>query len=599
MIEIEKFINEAVCCINDYVVTNFEDNLCSLVDIYPYIEINEENHRRVTLNDELEDYLGVLYESLIPPDSKKDLGQFYTRDNKLVYSMVSKSNLFMGKILEPSCGSGCFLIEIISQMINNMKKNNQSAIYILNYITDNIYANDCDKYATQIAEINILGLLAPLMVEARNVDNTFVMQRIKTYNYDFTQKKTFEEKFSLVIGNPPFVTMYGKRSRNMTEEKRAFYNTFDFVQNKSGNNKFNLSMFFIENGLKLLQENGQLNIVLDIAFYETAFIDMRRYLVENYYIDSLTTGLQEFQNVASGQVVLEVINKKESNLSVRVEDYSTGIVKTINQEYWNNKKSKYKFVLPMEGIQHEINSKIEKNKMLDEYYPNKSLRTCCALTGKTDEFIVEPNEKCDNIVFPYIEGSKGLQGKFYSPTPKRYIKYDYDLQIKLSDEFKIQLAEMGVKNKKRVTLGDKEAYLAPKVFIRQSATEIIATYCEEPIAANNSIYVLTTKEYSKQSIDMLKYTCGLLNSDLITFFCRINKIIRAEKGKTPQIKISDLKNIRIKIDEKYFVELIEVVNILLSDPTDKLSIIRLNEIVYNIYAISETEKDFILQYLSA
>ena len=40
----------------------------------------------------------------------------------------------------------------------------------------------------------------------------------------------FSKKFSLVIGNPPFVTMYGKRSRNMTEEKRAYYNTFDFVQ---------------------------------------------------------------------------------------------------------------------------------------------------------------------------------------------------------------------------------------------------------------------------------------------------------------------------------------------------------------------------------
>ena len=48
--------------------------------------------------------------------------------------------------------------------------------------------------------------------------------------------------------------MYGKRSRNMTEEKRKYYNTFDFVQNKLGNNKFNLSMFFIENALKIVEE---------------------------------------------------------------------------------------------------------------------------------------------------------------------------------------------------------------------------------------------------------------------------------------------------------------------------------------------------------
>lgn len=60
--------------------------------------------------------------------------------------------------------------------------------------------------------------------------------------------------------------MYGKRSRNMTEEKRAFYNTFDFVQNKKGNNKFNLSMFFIENGLKAFEDCGHLCFIMDIAF---------------------------------------------------------------------------------------------------------------------------------------------------------------------------------------------------------------------------------------------------------------------------------------------------------------------------------------------
>ena len=51
---------------------------------------------------------------------------------------------------------------------------------------------------------------------------------------------------------------------------------------------------------------------------------------------------------------------------------------------------------------------------------------------------------------------------------------------------------------------------------------------------------------------MLKYTCGVLNSDLVTFYCRINKIIRAEKGKTPQIKISDLKDVRIHCRQALF-----------------------------------------------
>ena len=90
------------------------------------------------------------------------------------------------------------------------------------------------------------------MVCARKENENYVMPRLNISSYDFTKKNIFKG-YAIIIGNPPFVTMYGKRSRNMTEEKRAFYNTFDFVQNKKGNNKFNLSMFFIENGLKALE----------------------------------------------------------------------------------------------------------------------------------------------------------------------------------------------------------------------------------------------------------------------------------------------------------------------------------------------------------
>ena len=225
------------------------------------------------------------------------------------------------------------------------------------------------------------------------------------------------------------------------------------------------------------------------------------------------------------------------------------------------------------------------------------MRTCCALTGKTEEFIVNPTEENNCIVFPYIEGAKGLKGKFFTPTPNRHIKYDYELQLKLSDKFKHELEALGIKNKKRVTLGDKDAYLAPKIFIRQSATEIIATYCSEPYAANNSIYILTTKENTPESIDILKYTCGLLNSDLITFYCRINKIIRAEKGKTPQIKISDLKNIKINVSDKFFKQIIDLVERLLLNPENKYLYKRLNSLVYEIYNINEQEQKFIAEYL--
>ncbi len=599
MADIDEFIGNAITYLNSYFKKNVEEQEIDLFDVYPYISKYSDMEISGHIKEDIFDYLGVLYESLVPNDVKKDLGQFYTREDAVIEMMINSIDVLSGKILEPSCGSGLFLVKIIKKIIARFQNSNMCVENILEYICSNIHANDNDVNAVMITEINILALLLPLIIRARKENPKYVMNKLNITCEDFISKNIFKQEYSVIIGNPPFVTMYGKRSRNMTEEKRAYFNTFDFVRNKRGNNKFNISMFFVENGLKLLKQGGQLVFILDIAFFETAFVDMRKYIVENYHINSLTTGLQEFEGVASGQLIIDIANVKKFNDNIKLVDYSTKETKFVSQHIWNSEKNKYKFSAPLNEIQQMINSKIIQYDELEKFFPQKSLRTCCALTGKTEEFIVNPEEEDRCITFPYIEGAKGLKGKFYAPTPDRYIKYDYELQLKLSDEFKHELEILGVKNKKRVTLGDKDAYLAPKIFIRQSATEIIATYCSEPYAANNSIYILTTKENTPESIDMLKYTCGLLNSDLITFYCRINKIIRAEKGKTPQIKISDLKNIRININHEFFKAMIDVVEQLLMTPQNKQLYNILNSLVYEIYNINKREQEFITEYLMA
>lgn len=598
MSDIDRFIGNAVNYLNAYFKKKMKHQNIDLFNVYPHITMQSMIGTEC-IEENVFDYLGVLYESQVPNDVKRDIGQFYTREDAVIEMMVDSIDVLSGKILEPSCGSGLFLVKIIKRIIAELQKRDMCAEEIIDYICCNIHANDNDINAVRITEINILALLLPLIICAIRENPMYKMQRLNITCEDFTRKRIFKQEYSVIIGNPPFVTMYGKRSRNMTEEKRAYFNTFDFVQNKKGNNKFNISMFFIENGLKLLKKGGRLVFILDIAFFETAFVDMRKYIVENYCINSLITGLQAFEGVASGQLVINISNEKKFNNNVEFIDYETKEIKTVSQHKWNNEKNKYRFSTPLNEIQQMINAKIFQYDVLEKYFPKKSLRTCCALTGKTEEFVVNPEEENRCITFPYIEGSKGLKGKFFSPTPDRYIKYDYDLQLKLSDEFKQELEALGVKNKKRVTLGDKEAYLAPKIFIRQSATEIIATYCNEPYAANNSIYILTTKEKTPESIDMLKYTCGLLNSDLITFYCRINKIIRAEKGKTPQIKISDLKNIRINVSDKFFDEMIDIVEQLLVEPENRQLYNKLNLLVYKIYNIDEREQEFITEYLMA
>lgn len=566
----------------------------NLAEVYKIENLANNTSNIVYLQGKnIHEQLGELYQKFLSDKQKKDYGQFYTNDLQIINNMLSDIDLFKGKILEPSCGSGLFLVEICARIIDTMKKRGFSSFEILNYIIDNVYGNDNDKTALIICEINILSILLPLIIETYKKNPKFSLKRIKLKCSDFVIKNNSFKDFSIIIGNPPYITLYGKQSRNMTEEKRAYYNTFDFVQNKKGNNKFNVSMFFIENGLKALKKDGTLVYILDISFLETAYIDIRKYIAEKFCIDKMIYNLSIFENVASGQIIIKISKKNNENNVITLIDYETNKKKYIKQEQWNNHSNKYKYFIPLEDIQSQIINKIEKYNRLDYYFPEKALRTCCALTGKTEEFIVKDTGNKNLLILPYIEGSKGLTGRFTKPITFRKIKYDYNLQLKLSNDFKKELTIRGIKNKKRVTLGDKDAYLSPKIFIRQSANSIISTYCEEPYAANNSIYVLTNKKDDVKSKEFLKYVCGLLNSDLITFYCKSKRIIRTAKGKTPQIKISDLKDVRIVLSNNKYKCLINIVNGLLQNPKDLSLQKELNQTVYSIYGMTEKERIYI------
>lgn len=594
-IEFNTFYKKAI----DYICSYFKKKTQGkeLLDFYP-LNISSYNCLNVETNN-VSETISNLYETIIPLGLKKDFGVFYTNNTQVIDYMLNEVDILSGKILEPSCGSGLFITQIVNKLNLALKNKNLSCFQRLQYIQQNVIANDIDINACKLTELNFLSTLMEDIIWCANNEKDFKLSKFLIYNLDFTNKNNLFKDINIVIGNPPYVTLYGKRSRNMNEEKRCIYNQFNFVQNKNGNNKFNISMFFIENGLLSLKTNGNLVFILDISFFETAFIDLRKYILEKYNIISITSNLKEFSNVASGQIIINVKKACDLHNFIQWTVYDSQEKYKIEQVSWLMDKPKYRFLLPLGNEQKQIISKCETFLKLSEIFPNKSLRTCCALTGKTNEFVVDKNQILDSnlLKFEYLEGSKGVPSKFCHPNPTLTIKYDYNLQLKISDKFKEELEKIGVKNKKRVTLGDKEAYLAPKIFIRQSAFELIATYTEEPYAANNSIYILTNKDYSSYGKKLLKYVCGLINSNLLSYYARVKKIIRYEKGKTPQIKISDLKELPLDINNDLFNEIINIVDLLLHDPSNKKAITQLNKHVYQIYGINANEVEIIENYL--
>ena len=167
-----EFIKEAKKLIASYFKKNINNTNLSIGDVYPIDAVNVANGKDLPIN--IQQKLSELYEKMIPCNLRKDYGIFYTNANKVIDSMVKECDVLAGKILEPACGTGFFLVNIIQNITVQMTTKGCSSEEILDYITENIYGNDVDEFVLKIAEINLLATLLPLLVDAVNKNEKYI-----------------------------------------------------------------------------------------------------------------------------------------------------------------------------------------------------------------------------------------------------------------------------------------------------------------------------------------------------------------------------------------------------------------------------------------
>jgi len=404
------------------------------------------------------------------------------------------------------------------------------------------------------------------------------------------------QTIDFVVGNPPYITLYGRRDKKKNEEQRIYFlNNYSQFPSSLKNGKINYVMLFIERGLSFLKQGGILSFVIDVSFFETAYMHCRKYLVENYTIESLTYNVHGFDDVASGQIILVISNTPPAKNTVLVINNETKEKDHIEQDFWNKPNDEYKFRISHCSKSDEILDKIfsKGDPTLKEIHPKKNLRTCVMLLDMEERFTsIEPSISVPS--YPYYRGSKGLKYKYSKLNHLKYFNYDKVLQDNINDKLKEELILKGIKNKKRIGLGETLIYDNPKVYIRQSAKELIASYEEKPSSANNSLYVFSLRDSSPKSITFLKYVCGLINSTLYTFFAQQRRIIRYNKGKQPQIKTSDLYQIPIPESTNLREEIANLVDNIYSDANHMEGYKKeIDSLLYSYYMLDSEDIDTI------
>jgi len=111
------------------------------------------------------DVLKQLYQNLVPELLRKSLGEFYTPDwlVDVTLDKVEPSNWVGIRTLDPTCGSGSFLLEIIRRKREAAKSQKISDIDTLQDLTKNVWGFDLNPLAVQTARVNFLIAISDLL----------------------------------------------------------------------------------------------------------------------------------------------------------------------------------------------------------------------------------------------------------------------------------------------------------------------------------------------------------------------------------------------------------------------------------------------------
>ena len=133
-----------------------------------------------------------------------------------------------------------------------------------------------------------------------------------------------------------------------------------------------------------------------------------------------------------------------------------------------------------------------------------------------------------------------------------------------------------------------------KIFIRQTADCLIATYVKEPMCATDSLHSFISKDPNYD----LKYILAILNSKLGNY---MYKLMSCESGKVfAQVKLTIVRSLPIKIankeQQKQIINLVDqILSLKKNNSFADTSILEkeIDRLVYQLYGLTEDKIKYI------
>ncbi|MHA1671263.1 MAG: HsdM family class I SAM-dependent methyltransferase, partial [Promethearchaeota archaeon] len=219
-----------------------EINLYTKILNFIFIKLEENNIPLIYQFD-------YLIQNLISSYIRHGSGEFYTPPF-LVKKMVNETYKIGDSVLDPSCGTGNFLIEIINEILNSNISKEEKIQAIRN-----VNGYDINPLSIFLASINITCLV--------NFNYNIIGYHLQVVDSLFIEKGLDNSKYDLVIGNPPWYTLRDIESVNYQEKIKTLSDALGIKPTPK--NILNIeiaSLFFYKANISFMKKESKIFFVI-------------------------------------------------------------------------------------------------------------------------------------------------------------------------------------------------------------------------------------------------------------------------------------------------------------------------------------------------
>jgi hypothetical protein len=453
------------------------------------------------------------------------------------------------KVLDPACGSGAFLNQVLNFFINEHQKIDEWASILSQtkvsfdfthqILENNIFGVDINFESVSITKLSLwlriaqdkrkLNDLSENIKQGNSlIDDKSVDERAFEWKKEFPKAK---EGFDLIVGNPPYGAYLKPAIKKQLQKYDSLVPDFESYY------------YFISRGLELLNATGQISYIIPNTFLANQFGQkFRTRLLENHTIMAISD-LSELKVFDEAQVrtCIFIIGKGKREFLTKFSTYSSDEEKINTDKYLNENylTDNLQNWLTLFSVSKEVNNILKNIKQ-----GKKSVGDFCEVSQGLipydkyrghDEHTIKnriwhSTAKKDDTYKKELKGAD-INRYFYDWNGELWISYGEWLGAPRQPKF----------------------FTQPRILVREIAeNSLTATYIEEEYYNTGSLINIIQQN---NEVD-LKYLLAILNSKLMGWY-HYNTSPKAKKGLFPKILISDVRKIPIPLisqdEQKTFI----------------------------------------------